>query len=76
MTPIGDRVVAPPAAHAALAAQAAAAAAARRPAADPAAGQATPDGGRRDHGTPLLARSAAGAPDPSGVSGRLVDVFA
>ncbi|WP_217921552.1 hypothetical protein [Miltoncostaea oceani] len=76
MTPIADRVATPPAAHAAMAAQAAAAAAARRPAADAASGGATPDGAPHGQGAPALTRGATGAPDPSGVSGRLVDVFA
>ncbi len=75
MTPIADRVATPPAAHAAMAAQAAAAAA-RRPVADAASGGATPDGTPHGQGAPALTRGATGAPDPSGVSGRLVDVFA
>ena len=64
--------------HAALAAQAAAAAARRAvAAADPAAGQATPDGRRRDHGAPPAgARPRPARPTRAARADGLVDVFA
>lgn len=70
-----DGVGAPPplAAHAA---RASAAAAARRPHADATPGEASAEGGRRERTADSAPRIATGAPDPSGQSGRLVDVFA
>ena len=77
MTAIGDPVGhSAAAAAAATAAAARAAATVRRPAADATAGQGAPGDDHAPRGVPLVPRSTSGAPDPSGQSGRLVDVFA
>lgn len=69
MTPVGDAVSAPAAAAPAMSA-------ARRQATDPAPGHAEADADRRDRDSAPRGRVTAGAPDPSGQSGSLVDVFA
>lgn len=48
----------------------------RRAAADPAPAHDGPAGGPREQAPPPPARAHAGAPDPSGHSGGLIDVFA